>query len=68
MGSIVRATSTDDYYPKDSFYVQRSGEGSEETRALLAVEIGQDRFYPAGNAEFAIDVVEVSLHGIGRDA
>lgn len=68
MDGIVRTTSTDDYYPKDSFYVQRSGEGSEETRALLAVEIGQDRFDPAGDAEFAIDVVEVSLHGIGRDA
>ena len=35
---------------------------------LLAVEIGQDRFNPAGDAKLAIDVVEVRLHGIGRDA
>src|SRR6266850_2739052 len=68
MDGIVCARSTDDYYPKDSFFVQRSGEGPEETRALLAVEIGQDRFDPAGYAEFAIDVVEMSFHCIGRDA
>ena len=39
---------------------------SEEARALLGVEIGQDRFDPAGDAEFAIDVVEVGLHGVER--
>src|ERR1700704_6592081 len=68
MSVIVRNTSTDGHYPKDRFCVHRSGEGSEETRTLLAIEIGQDRFDPAGDAELAIDVVEGSLHGIGRGA
>src|SRR5438132_4704412 len=68
MDGIVCARSTDDYYAEDSFCVQRSGEGSEETRALLAVEIGQNRLDPAGDAEFAIDVVEMSLYSIGGDA
>lgn len=31
---------------------------------LLAVEIGQNRFNPAGDGKLAIDVVKVSLHGI----
>ena len=68
MNPIVSDRSTGDYYPNDSFCVHRSGEGSEDARTLLAVEIGQDRFDPAGDAEFAIDVVEVSLHGVGRHA
>src|SRR6266849_4435690 len=66
MSVILWNTSTDDYYPKDSFCVHRSGEGSEEARALPGVEIDQDRFDPAGDAEFAIDVVEVGLHGVER--
>jgi hypothetical protein len=52
------------HHPKDGFSVHRSGEGMEEAPTLLVVEIGQDRFDSAGNAELAIDVVEMGLHGI----
>ena len=53
MVAIVCGTFTEDHYPKGGFCVHHSGEGLEEARALLAVEIGQDRFDPAGDAEFA---------------
>lgn len=54
--------------PKDGFFVHRSGEGPAEASALLVIEIGQNRFNPARDTEFAIDVVEVGFHGIKRYA
>lgn len=64
---IVGDRSTRDHYPNDSICIHRSGEGSDGARVSLAVEIGEDRFDPACDAEFAIDMVEMRLHGIGRD-
>lgn len=64
--NILARASIEAHRPKDGFCIHPSGEGLEETRLLLAVQIGQDRFNPAGYAEFAIDVMEVCLHGIKR--
>jgi len=59
-GGIVCARSTDDHYPK-IVWVQRSGEGPEETRALLAVEIGQNRF-DRRRRRVCDRLMEMSLH------
>jgi hypothetical protein len=49
-------------------YIVQVRGAERSVRMLLAVEIGQDRFDPAGDAEFAIDIVQVSLYGIDRNA